>query len=360
MSASRFAFGVSVFAALSGLGATGVQASSPQAWEEFRRDVETSCLEAARPHIEAPRIVVDPFGSQSYGLALLRGPSVEDGSWQSMICVYDKATRMVEVGGILALERIGPSDATATPRPAAEPPVPFRPTPHLLSPDPLAPTGEITSPAEVGEVVGASDTTLAGLCDGPCPSALDRLTPDDRNALLDLAGRIERTLAAGEGTALGDASAAAREAARNAAIGAGGEGGDLRPFGPELVGSASCTLFYFGFEGEAARTVGTHRCRIVEGPGGGLRVEKTSGERLSAELAPLRGEVSAFIGRSFEAGAQRQAYDPAAPQDDPASDLGNVVGFAVRTEDGVYLVSPQRRRFDPSDDFFWVLALDRS
>lgn len=348
--------------ALFGLGIAGSAASSPQAWEEFRRDVESACRAASETHLGAAQIVVDPFGSQSYGLALLTGPSVEDGSPQSLICVYDKASRTVEVGGVLALERTlppPPAPETAAGVIASAP----TPTERLLSPEPLAPAGQIGAPTardEEPESEGGGGAAASGPCDGACPPALDRLTPDDRAELFALPAQIERTVAAGEGTPLSDSAAAARAAALAAARPGQADAAGLQPFGSDLAGGASCTLYYFGFEGEAARTVGTHQCRVSEAPDGRLRVEKTSGERLRADLEPLRTGVAAFLGRSFEEGAERQTYDPDVPQDDPASDLGNTVGLAVRTQEGVYLMSSQRRRFDPSDNFFWVLAIERS
>lgn len=347
-------------AALFGLGIDGSAASSPQAWEEFRRDVESACRAASETHLGDAQIVVDPFGSQSYGLALLTGPSLEDGSPQSLICVYDKASRTVEVGGVLALERTLPPPSVPETAPGVTASSPT-PTGRLLSPEPLAPAGEIGAPAARTEGPARESGAAASVpCDGVCPPALDRLTPDDRAELFALPAQIERTVAAGEGTPLSDSAAAARAAALAAARSGQADAAGLQPFGPELVGGASCTLYYFGFEGEAARTVGTHQCRVSEAPDGRLRVEKTSGERLRADLEPLRTGVAAFLGRSFEEGAERQAYDPDVPQDDPASDLGNTVGLAVRTQEGVYLMSSQRRRFDPSDNFFWVLAIERS
>jgi hypothetical protein len=45
---------------------------------------------------------VDPFGPEHYGLALVSGPArgAEDTAIRA-ICVYDKATKAVEIGGEL-------------------------------------------------------------------------------------------------------------------------------------------------------------------------------------------------------------------------------------------------------------------
>ena len=76
-------------------------ASSDDAWEEFQNDVTSACLTAAEPSFETARVQVDPFGSESYGLALVtgkaRGADVEIAS----ICVFDKQTGAVEIGGEL-------------------------------------------------------------------------------------------------------------------------------------------------------------------------------------------------------------------------------------------------------------------
>ncbi len=81
-------------------------ASSDDAWEAMRADVSAKCLEAAAGSIEAPQAVVDPFGSESFGLALVSGkPKGADGRI-SQICVYNKQTKAVELGGELTDEML--------------------------------------------------------------------------------------------------------------------------------------------------------------------------------------------------------------------------------------------------------------
>ena len=81
-------------------------ASSGDAWEEMRADMTEKCLAAAADSIEAPRAVVDPFGSQTYGLALIIGqPKGAEGT-VTHICVYDKRAKTVELGGELTEEMI--------------------------------------------------------------------------------------------------------------------------------------------------------------------------------------------------------------------------------------------------------------
>lgn len=76
-------------------------ASSPDAWEEFASDVRAYCLAEAAPMFDAPQILVDPYGSESFGLALIIGPARGGGSSIAVICVYDKQTKAVEIGGEL-------------------------------------------------------------------------------------------------------------------------------------------------------------------------------------------------------------------------------------------------------------------
>ncbi|MCZ0961814.1 hypothetical protein [Paracoccus benzoatiresistens] len=70
--------------------------SSDEAWEEFRAAVDQSC----RALIEAPAgvdiaVAVNPFGSESYGAALVTIGN-EDGQ-DRMICIHDKATGKAEL-----------------------------------------------------------------------------------------------------------------------------------------------------------------------------------------------------------------------------------------------------------------------
>lgn len=75
--------------------------ASDDAWAQFRADVEAACLKAAEPLFESPAARVDPFGSESYGLALVTGKARRAAAEIAAICVYDKQTRAVEIGGEL-------------------------------------------------------------------------------------------------------------------------------------------------------------------------------------------------------------------------------------------------------------------
>jgi hypothetical protein len=95
--------------AMAGAGVFAVRhayADGEDSWDEFRADVEAKCLEAATAETglftQDAGATVDPFGSESYGLALIEGPArgAEDVTIRS-ICVYDKTDKAVEIGGEL-------------------------------------------------------------------------------------------------------------------------------------------------------------------------------------------------------------------------------------------------------------------
>jgi hypothetical protein len=77
-------------------------ASSDDAWKEFVADVQTACLAAAGDMIDDAKAVVDPVGSENYGLAILTGRAKGADVTVSHICVYDKKTKAVELGSELA------------------------------------------------------------------------------------------------------------------------------------------------------------------------------------------------------------------------------------------------------------------
>jgi hypothetical protein len=69
-------------------------ASSDEAWAVFRAEVEAACRALVTEPGEVA-IEVNPFGSQSYGVALVRLTTAtgED----RMVCIYDKAARIAEL-----------------------------------------------------------------------------------------------------------------------------------------------------------------------------------------------------------------------------------------------------------------------
>lgn len=83
--------------------ATPAGAASDDAWKEFRAKVERACVAAAADLIDKPRALVDPFGSEHYGLALMRGKAKGAKAEIATICVYDKKSEAAEIGSELDL-----------------------------------------------------------------------------------------------------------------------------------------------------------------------------------------------------------------------------------------------------------------
>jgi hypothetical protein len=89
-------------AAISIASLTPAFAASGDAWAEFAVEVEEACLDATGDVFEEAVAVVDPFGSESFGLAVVTG-AVSGGVPASVICVFDKQSKAVEIGGELAV-----------------------------------------------------------------------------------------------------------------------------------------------------------------------------------------------------------------------------------------------------------------
>jgi hypothetical protein len=87
--------------------ASNAHASSGDAWQEFATEVQGKCEMAARTRLEIPHAVVDPFGSESFGMALVTGKPKGANGFVSYFCIYDKKTRNVELGSELETERMG-------------------------------------------------------------------------------------------------------------------------------------------------------------------------------------------------------------------------------------------------------------
>lgn len=91
-------YACSLLASLSS--ATYALASSADAWEEFQQDVEKACLAAAGGVMQVKSIQVDPYGSESYGFAVLSG--VENGSTTERLlaCAYGKRSQVAEISSL--------------------------------------------------------------------------------------------------------------------------------------------------------------------------------------------------------------------------------------------------------------------
>jgi hypothetical protein len=76
------------------LAALPAAADSPDAWEDFRQTVATTCAAL----VQDPGTVtveVNPFGSESYGAAIVTVTAAY--GTDRMICIYDKQTGSAEL-----------------------------------------------------------------------------------------------------------------------------------------------------------------------------------------------------------------------------------------------------------------------
>ena len=81
-------------------------ASSDDAWSGFRADVGKACIAAAKGLIADGKTLVDPYGSEHYGLAVISGKAVGAKATISAICVYDKKTKKAEIGGEIPADQL--------------------------------------------------------------------------------------------------------------------------------------------------------------------------------------------------------------------------------------------------------------
>lgn len=77
-------------------------ASSDEAWDQFRLDVDAACR-ALVTEEGVIAVEVDPFGSEHFGTALV---TVSGEVVSRYICVYDKATKTAELSSGLPPEVI--------------------------------------------------------------------------------------------------------------------------------------------------------------------------------------------------------------------------------------------------------------
>lgn len=78
-------------------------ASSDEAWEEFRKEVDAACQELVEvPDNAQVQVNVNPFGSESYGAALVAVNFGAEGQ-DVMVCIYDKQSKTAELTGPFTL-----------------------------------------------------------------------------------------------------------------------------------------------------------------------------------------------------------------------------------------------------------------
>ncbi|WP_188052302.1 hypothetical protein [Aureimonas fodinaquatilis] len=320
----RLGCGVALSLAL----AMPVKAAAPEAWEQFRQDVQSACLAAGQQQLQDPAIVVDPFGSEKYGLALLTGVEQQGTELRSIICVYDKAAKSVELGNPLN---------TAT----------------------TAASGRETAEPEVSDGTVGPGGPFGGQCGEECEATLALLAEEDREKLTDLPEIIARTIVENP-EPTGEAKVDnVREMALSLSERVSGVPSEQlqRPQGA-LGGKVACSVYFYGFLDEPAKLVGNHTCSVTELEGGALLVEKNTGERLRAEIHPLTDGFSAFIGRNFLADQSERDYDASNPVNAGNENFGNSVGLATQMGGQMYLLSSEQRGHEkPDESFFWVLAI---
>ncbi|MEM9908545.1 MAG: hypothetical protein AAF921_26385, partial [Cyanobacteria bacterium P01_D01_bin.44] len=73
------------------------KASSPNAWDAFRQDVQTEMELAVAERFQTYQIEIDPYGTESYGIAIATGQSATDGSQLLIVGVYDKRSQHLEI-----------------------------------------------------------------------------------------------------------------------------------------------------------------------------------------------------------------------------------------------------------------------
>ncbi len=79
------------------LAAGAALSSSDEAWAEFRASVQAECGKLVQaPKDATTDIEVNPFGSDSYGAALVT-VTLADGTADRMVCIYDKQGKAAEL-----------------------------------------------------------------------------------------------------------------------------------------------------------------------------------------------------------------------------------------------------------------------
>lgn len=295
--------------------APAANAATPEAWNEFQAAVAAACLEKADRLFETADATVDPFGSESYGLALIRGKARGADAEVAAICVYDKRTKVAEIGGEL---------------PLAEAPVsPLPPRTAMMFPGPLTDCGRA------------------------CQDILATLAPEDAVALEGLPDRIAHTMA----TILASTNLPSDPAAE-AALARLGTADVTTGFAAVATGERTCTLYWYGFLDEASRRIGTHRCRLQR-DGDRLVLTKLTGNRLSGYVEPLAAGTGILIARSYLDGHLLTAYDAARPTNPENDNFGNHVGLAFADGGALLIVSADMLGFtEPDDTFFEVLVIE--
>ncbi len=173
----RSIFAPSALCALSAVAATAgfaapALASSEDAWAAFRADVRTACEPLADvPEGATASYAVNPFGSESYGAALVT-VTLRDGSADRMVCVYDKQAKTAEMTAPFGEmpDRPTPAAMTGTPGESASGPL----TQATATDAPAAPPqATLPAPAPDTSTTPAPDTATGTTPTGTADAAAD-------------------------------------------------------------------------------------------------------------------------------------------------------------------------------------------
>lgn len=162
---------LSAVAATAGFAAPAL-ASSEDAWAAFRADVRTACEALADvPEGATASYAVNPFGSESYGAALVT-VTLRDGSADRMVCIYDKQARTAEMTAPFGEmpDRPTPAAMTGTPGESASGPGPL--TQATAADAPAAPP-QATLPAPDTSATPAPDAATDATPTGTADAAAD-------------------------------------------------------------------------------------------------------------------------------------------------------------------------------------------
>ena len=88
---------IALFLALVVFAAESVLASSDDAWEEFRQDISTKMERAIAGTFASHELVIEPSGSESYGLAIASGVSAGNKQPLTVFGIYTKKTMKLEI-----------------------------------------------------------------------------------------------------------------------------------------------------------------------------------------------------------------------------------------------------------------------
>jgi|GEM_PF-2278095 len=75
------------------------EASTPEAWEEFEGRVRAASETLVEGIVLNTDIYVDPFGSESYGIAIIHGFDGSTSSEVLYVTVFNKETGSIEISG---------------------------------------------------------------------------------------------------------------------------------------------------------------------------------------------------------------------------------------------------------------------